>query len=214
MPYPIAAVRGKGSTAAAAAPVTLIEDTFTRADGALNGDTPEPTNTPGNTWGYLAGSTNGLNVVSSAVQPGTYVERHNAIDAETANLTVSVDGNTKSQTQTTTRQQSIIVRGSDWSNLWFATVSIANTLAIVEKNAGTSTTRASAAISYAANTDFHLSVTCSGESITAELTGMDTEAISYASASFNKTATIVGLRAIGQLTDWVAQVFDNFKVTA
>jgi hypothetical protein len=98
----------------------------------------------------------------------------------------------------------LIVRGTDDNNCWIVRIdSTANTITIVERNAGTETTRATGTLSatpdfvqITTDTEYWVTAVCEGSNIKAWIDGSTSLHNSYcewASASFQNTATQHGL---------------------
>lgn len=98
----------------------------------------------------------------------------------------------------------IIVRATDDSNCWIVRIdSTANTITIVERNAGSETVRATGTLSntpdfqqIATDTEYWVTVVCEGSTIRAWIDGtasLHNSYVEYLSASFQNTATQHGL---------------------
>ena len=92
-----------------------------------------------------------------------------------------------------------IVRYSNANNYWlFFYSSGTNVLTLYEVNGGTQTSRATGSVTLSASTAYNASITCTGNSISMTINGVT---VSYASASFNNTATKGGIYQMGAGTE-------------
>lgn len=175
----------------------LLQDTFTDTDGtALASHTMNVGSgwtVHGSTWTIQSNRATGTGNMATA--------QANAADI-TATLTVRNTGNGST---------GLICRFSSTTAAWL--VGVGNSggkiqVVIWEINPGF-TNRASviSATSYATATDYPLTVTCNGNTISGVITGIPDTAVSYNSATFNNTATRFGLR-VGDSGD----AFDGFQV--
>lgn len=107
----------------------------------------------------------------------------------------------------------LIGRYTDASNYWLVTVDYYGGLVIQEVNAGVFTTRASvsaATLAVSFNTDYTLTFTFNGTSITSTCNG---QSINYTS-SFNQSATVYGLLAYRSGGSYLGVYqYDNFSGT-
>jgi hypothetical protein len=98
--------------------------------------------------------------------------------------------------------QDIMIRRTDDNNCWIIRCAPpgTDTIAVIEKNAGVETSRASTAQTWLNGTAYRVSIVCDGNSITPFVA--ITAKTGYASASFNNTATSAKVDRAG--TDFVS----------
>lgn len=173
-------------TAGAVAAVVRLQDVFTDPNGtSLNVHTP----TVGGPWVESLGDfdiqSNRANVVS--LSGGTAIAQ---CQCNVADMTITLDVIPAD----TYAFDGVLFRFTDTNNYWFARwMHQVNRLEIYEFNAGVATLRASAAlVPGSAGQPYSLTLVASGETVTLTVLGTS---CSYASATFNKTATRHGLRA-------------------
>ena len=165
----------------------IFLDTFTDTNGtALASHTPDV----GGAW--------------TDVTPGWEIQGNKA--QSTTNLSISTmdagesDVLLESIIQSDTPEASVgfILRYTNDSNYWFTLLRIQaidpddKLIRLFERNAGSNTVRASAAVTTAINTDYKTVFICDDETITGYVD--DVNKITYGSATLNKTATVYGLR--------------------
>lgn len=185
-----------------AAVVTLIHDDFNAANGtAISGRTPSPVNLPGNTWAILGTGTWTIqsNRASKAGGGGNNLAVINAADADvTLTCLVTVANSAE--------RQGLGLRASDVNNFWGLTWRNANLIEIVERNGGTLTVRASAALTLTAGSSYEFKLIASGASLTGFVDGV--QYVTYGSATLNQTNTNHGIY-VGSTG---AVAWDDFKV--
>jgi hypothetical protein len=92
----------------------------------------------------------------------------------------------------TTRDAGIVARFSNSNNYYHISINAgADAFRIVERNAASETVRATTSVTIATGTQYTISVTLSGATITATLDGANE--ISYDSATLNQTSTVHGI---------------------
>lgn len=98
--------------------------------------------------------------------------------------------------------QELMVRRTDDNNTWIVRMDQTNsTIKLIEKNSGTETERSSASQTWTDSTDYRVVVICDGNDIDTYVDG--TAKNSYASASFNSSATGVKVSHVGaNLAAW------------
>lgn len=170
----------------------LVSDTFTDSNGtALTAHTPD-IDTVGSGWVNQSGT---YQIDSNAAHretgpTGSVV----AIDAGNADVTVKSDISAKTTS-------GIVARLSDDNNYWLGWAQDGK---LYENNADSLTERADLGAPTIPNT---LELECNGSSITFRAeTGLSA---TYASATFNQTATLHGLRSNDDLG-----IFDDFSVNS
>lgn len=183
----------------------LIADAFTASDGTdLAGRTPDTT-TGGATWSEAAGnwqiSSNKATKVSASERGACVVNC-----GESTGIILTCVARSSVANASLDRCTGFMVRRADGNNLWMVGINAqADLFVIVERNASTNTTRASASLTIGNTTDYALDVTLSGQTLTAHLDAANE--ISYGSASLNESTTIHGMMAY-TITDTV----DNFQI--
>lgn len=190
-----------GAGGGAAAPVTLLSDTFTDTNGVLLAN---HTMDLGPGWTVLEGTSANMTIDSNQAKcvtsnPGTIVA-----DAGDADVTLYYSGYFASG-----EAVGGIVRATDADNYWLADVGTGNVI-LYEKNAGGFTNRAAHGAGVSASVYHEVVITAIGQTITVTVDG--TISIQYASASFQATATKHGLRFGGAGTD--LRYADTFRVDA
>jgi hypothetical protein len=182
-------------------PTPLAYDSFTRSDGALgNSESSGP---------------DGQTVAARAwtAQSGTWAVSSNqavATAAGIATLPGLPNGDYVIEAQVTTPASGttpggLIVRFSDTSNYWYVKITpgtAGTDLELVEVNDGTPTTRASADVDFAADTEYRISVVCEGDDEWRVFVDDAAELTYTTTNTFNATETVIGLRDEGD---------DNFK---
>lgn len=176
-----------GGNGGAVADPTLLYDTFTDTNGTnLTAHTIAPTNTIGATWTTLLGA---CTVVGNTVRrAGGANPDADVYESSRADVVIA-------QTHrhgTSYTENFVILRCTDSTNFWHVkTTATDNYWRITERNANVDTVRASAAKTIATATDYAIVVTAQGATISATIDGGTP--ISYASATFNQTATKHGI---------------------
>lgn len=204
---PVLAARGQiGRVLAAvkAGIAVLIHDIFTAADGtAINGRTPAPTNTPGNTWAALGTATWTIqgNKASKTGGGGNNLVVVNAADAD---VTITCDVTVAN----TAERQGIGLRATDINNFWGVSWKNTNVVELVERSGGTLSVRATTALTLTPGTSHEFKVVANGATITGYVDGV--QYVTYGSATSNQSATSHGL--YGGST--AAPTWDNFIVLA
>lgn len=173
----------------AAAPVLLISDTFTGADGTnLTAHTPD-TNTPGGTWTkYGAANITIQSNVAIAASTGLYGIQSGVADVILVSKVILTGNGTSGVT----------LRITNASNFWLCGVGKSGgkiAINLYECNAGVFTIRGQlvTTMNYVSGSTHTLTVNASGQAISVSLSGVATP-VTYTSA-FNQTATIHGVRA-------------------
>lgn len=180
----------------------IVRDSFTAADSTnLNGRRPELTRA-GATYSALTGSwdINGNAARHSATASGLI-----AADCGSADIIYEVT----ITPENTTANAGAYFRVTDANNGWLVRWRHgSNQIQIIERNAGTPTTRATAALTpVTAGAAYTIRIEAKAAVITATVPGSGVTA-TYASATFNQTATQVGF-AGGTAT---GAKFDNMTV--
>lgn len=165
----------------------LLYDTFTDTDVTfLNLHTIAPTNTIGASWTALLGNAyikTGRVRNNGGQNPDSYT-----YESSRSDVTITQDhyhGGSYTSNH-------VILRCTDNQNFWHVyTTATDNYWRIVERNTNVDTIRASAAKTINTSTVYAISVTASGATISATIDGGTP--ISYASATFNQTATKHGV---------------------
>ncbi|MGB8644039.1 MAG: hypothetical protein WCF84_02290 [Anaerolineae bacterium] len=180
--------------AALTGPITLILDQFTGTNGTnLTAHIIAPINTPATSWVAKSGS---ITIQSNAAQSTGTPDLYSA-DAGHADITLTMDWTSAGGIS------GVAVRILDTNNYWRITRGVGGqNLLIVEVNAGTPTTRASAS-SITGNGQIY--VNTSGATITAKFAGANQ--ISYGSATLNQSNTNHGIYAASSAS------YDNCQVT-
>ena len=180
----------------------VVQDTFTDTNGtSLDAHTPDVVVSGG--WTEQAGNwqitSNKAVISSSTIARAT-------IESGEADCVIAVTVTSNTGTDDPSRDSAIIGRYSDLNNLWLVGVnSQGDIFRLVERNASTFTTRASASVTINTATAYALEATFNGANIDATLDGGND--ISYGSATLNQTATIHGI-AVRTVNDTV----DDFSV--
>lgn len=205
---PVVAARGQvfGPLAAAvAAAVLLIHDQFTAADGtAISGRTPSPVNVPGNNWAAALGTAVWTIQGNKASKTGGGGHNLMVVSAADADVTITADVTVVNSAE----RQGVGLRATDVNNFWGVTWRNTNVVELVERNGGTLTVRASAALTLTPGSTYEFKVIASGSTITGYVNGV--QYVTYGSATLNQTTTNHGLYAGSTgLPTW-----DNFKVFA
>ena len=185
----------------------LLEDGFDGAASSLAAHTPDV----GPGWTIAAtGSTwnvTGSGTVQLAKDPGGTARDFAWMDSGEADVIIScqVKGNVSNI-------PGIIARLSDsGANCWLISVSPAgDVFTIVQREAGSNTTRATTSVTIDAGTFYTIVVTLSGNTITATLNGGNQ--IQYTSATFQNTATKHGIHEFNDTTG--SAEFEEFLVVA
>lgn len=209
--YPLA---GRGSVCGplGASPVILtrviILDQFTDTDGViLPNHAIAPTNTPGAVWTTAAFMGGDLAISSNVAADLAGGAKVSHLNSGVSDCVISVN----LMNLTAFRYFGLAFRTKGFvadvnNNYWRADLyTNGNTLRIVERNAGVETIRATAVMTVTQNVYYTLTVTLSGQTITATV-GSTT--ISYGSAAFQATSVYHGLYGIAD-SRW-----DNFQITA
>lgn len=191
---------------ASASAATLISDSFTDTDTtAIASHTIAPTNTPSTSWTARTGTwtISGNKAVTTTASQG-----HSTCNPGVADCTLSVVAkSTTTASATHLADAGVVARWANTSNLWKISINQqADEFRIVEYAAATATTRAAASVAISASVEYTIVAVLSGTTIAATLDGAN--AISYASATLNQTATVHGILA-RESTDRI----DDFKVT-
>lgn len=181
-----------------------ISDEFTAADTTtLNGRTPSPINTPGNTWTVAAGTWQINSNKASVTTPTLNVFQiahinTGASDVKlTANVTLPASGSWA---------PGFVVRWTNSSNYWLLLILNGNLMQIRRIQAGASTTVAAiSTVEPAYGSTISMTATLSGN-VTTFRVGVDE--LSFTS-TFNNTATIHGLTEFRSST-YGSNVFDDF----
>lgn len=177
---------GGGNEGAAGDP-TLVFDQFTDANFTnLTAHAIAPTNTISATWTTLLGV-----ILIQSNTAGRWGGAHpDACVYESSRSDVTITQTHRHGANYT--HNHAILRCTDANNFWHVmTQSGDNYWRIVERNANVDTTRASAAKTISTLTNYAISVTASGTTISATIDGGTS--ISYALATFNQTATKHGV---------------------
>lgn len=186
-----------------AAVVTLIHDEFTAANGtAISGRTPSPVNLPGNTWAILG---TGTWTIQSNRASKTAGGGHNlaVVNAADADVTITCD---VAVANAAGERHGVSLRASDVNNFWALTWRNTNVVEIIERNGGTVTVRASAALTLTPGSTYEFKLVANGATLTGYIDGV--QYVTYGSATLNQTNTNHGIYA-----GTTAQpTWDNFKV--
>lgn len=203
---PVLAGRGQVGRVVAtggAAAVLLIHDDFNAANGtAISGRTPSPVNLPGNTWAILGTATWTIqsNRASKTAGGANNLAVINAADADvtiTCDVTIANAGG---------ERHGVGLRASDVNNFWALTWRNTNLVEIIERNGGTVTVRASAALTLTPGNTYEFKLVAIGTSLTGYVDGV--QYVSYGSATLNQTNTNHGIYAGAT----AQPTWDNFKV--
>jgi hypothetical protein len=192
--------------ASAAAVVTLIYDILNDVDAtSLDAHAIAPTNTPATAWTERNG--NWAITSNQAMLSAGATRAHATLDAGVADCTISVTARSATTNTGTDRDAGITARWTNTSNYWkIGTNAAADLFRIVERNAATDTSRASASVVIGVADDLAIVTVLSGATISATLAGGS--AISYGSATLNQTVTVHGM-----LASAANDRLDNFTVT-
>lgn len=203
---------GAGGGASQVAP-TLILDNFADTNGVLLTDhVIAPTNTPATAWANLVG-TQDIQSNRATLKTITGAICGAVVDAGEADVTVSGIINIGSTIVDDHYGTGFILRATDLNNLWWCVIRRIDTnFSLYERNASVDTVRATIDFTPTVNTEYALEVVCSGNTITATLDGANQ--IQYASATFQNTATLFGIRHLVLNLPVTKPYVDTFQVTA
>lgn len=183
-----------------AAKRTLIRATFTAANGtSLDAYTPERGGTATEHGGDWSIDTN------TAMDTTGVGQDLVSWDAGKANVTLEVDLITPAAGAF---DAGVCMRVTDGDNNWIVACTQGSNLRIFQEAATVFTERANGAFTWNNATTYRLKVVCQGTTISAYVDGV--LIASYASATFNQSATRFGLR---ENTPANQCRFDNFRVT-
>lgn len=185
--------------AGAAVAGSLIYDTFTDADGTLlSAHTPDV----GGPWTTITGYVISRIVGNRAGSNGADTQTA-AIATLVADCTLSWVTHTFTVSSTSVAA-GIIVRAVNSGSLWRIGLLMGSNLLVIQEN---STVRASAALSYVSNTDYVMTATLAGATITASCSSPAVATCTYNSATVNQATVTHGVYTRGNLYFNI----DNFK---
>lgn len=161
--------------------------TFTASNGtSLHAITPEL----GNHWVEQSGNWDIQGNQANTASSNAYAA------VETSESDLLVDCLVAVRANSTNDGYGLFIRSTDAANGWKITISdFDNVLEMIERDTGSDTLRASTGIAIALNTDYHVRAIADGQTIDAFVDAGDK--ITYASASFNQTATKHGIYTRG-----------------
>lgn len=171
----------------------LIADSFTAADNTdIEGRTPDTT-TAGATWDEVIGN---WQILSNKATKVAAADRGVVIIncGQSTGIRISCKARSTVANTSLDRYTGLAIRRSDNNNFWMVGINAqSNLLAIIERNAGTNTIRASTSVPIDIATEYDLEVELDDQTITAWLNGANET--SWGSATLNETSTSHGILA-------------------
>lgn len=215
MPYPLAAVRGRGgllSSSTASWPLK-ISDTFTDTNGTeLSVHTISPTNVPSAVWKNIFSAGSKLATIqSNRMSVAANKEGHYALEAGVADVILSTVIRLSDPTYYTDiylRLDSLTDAAGTIRNCWVVRFG-AGKLELYERNATIpGTVRATVNLTTNAAQDYTIRAVCVGNTIKVTCDGANE--ISYTGITTHLTSTKFGLYLVGNASN--AETSDNFNI--